>query len=118
MTKNEVLQLLSKNIEYVSGEYISKQLGVSRVSVNKAVSALKREGYVIDSVTNKGYMLLSKPDRISEMEIKPLLKTETIGKDVLYFDTIDSTNNYVKNNYDRLNMSINYSRCKESKEEY
>lgn len=102
MTKNEVLQLLSKNIEYVSGEYISKQLGVSRVSVNKAVSALKREGYVIDSVTNKGYMLLSKPDRISEMEIKPLLKTETIGKDVLYFDTIDSTNNYVKNNYDRL----------------
>ena len=52
MTKNDVLTILISNEDYVSGEYISKELGLSRVAVNKAVASLKKDGYVIDSSTN------------------------------------------------------------------
>jgi len=102
MTKNEVLKLLENNGEYVSGEYISKSLGVSRVAVNKAIASLKRDGYTILSSTNKGYCLKERADILTDAEIKNGLATEYIGKDIICFDSIDSTNNYIKNNYESL----------------
>lgn len=57
-TKSSLLKLLSDNAGvYVSGEKIGDILGVSRTAVNKACSALRKEGYLIESKTNKGYML-------------------------------------------------------------
>lgn len=103
MTKNDVLEILSSEKEFVSGEYISRKLGVSRVAVNKAVTSLKRDGYVIESSTYRGYMLKQRPDCLSVTELKRNLDTECIGKDILCFDSIDSTNTYVKNNYEKLN---------------
>ena len=46
MLKDEILKILISNKEgFVSGELISKALGVSRTSVWKAVAALKKQGY-------------------------------------------------------------------------
>ena len=57
-TKSSLLKLLSDNAgNYISGEKIGEILGVSRTAVNKACSALRSEGYIIESKTNKGYML-------------------------------------------------------------
>ena len=57
-TKSSLLKLLSDNAgTYISGEKIGESLGVSRTAGNKACAALRSEGYIIESKTNKGYML-------------------------------------------------------------
>lgn len=96
MTKEEVLKYLRKTDNYLSGEEISRNLGVSRTAVWKAISALREDGYVIDSVTNKGYRLTESPDRLSAQEISEGLKTTQIGKHIFTYETIDSTNEEAK----------------------
>ena len=60
MLKNKVLKILLSNKEHVSGQAISGNLGVSRTAVWKAISSLKKDGYNIESVNNRGYLLLEK----------------------------------------------------------
>lgn len=98
MSKQTILALLRQtpSDDYLSGERISRQLGISRAAVSKAVNALRREGYEIDSVTNRGYRLLSGPDRLTSGEILPWLHTRHVASNLLCVDTIDSTNSYLK----------------------
>ena len=58
----------------------------------KAINQLKEAGYEIEAQQNKGYRLMAAPDLMTEAEIKSLMHTEWVAKEVLYFDTIDSTN--------------------------
>ena len=91
-TKTEVLRVLMNSKEYVSGEEISKRLGVSRAAVNLAVNSLRSSGYVISSSTNKGYLLEYAPDLLNE---SVEAYCEVKGKlDCL--KEVDSTNNYLK----------------------
>ena len=53
--KSKILTILRNTENYVSGQQLCEQLGVSRTAVWKAVKQLKEEGYEIDSVNNKGY---------------------------------------------------------------
>ena len=55
-TKRSVLEILRNNTKPVSGEEIANKIGLSRVSVWKAVNALENAGYKIDSTKN-GYIL-------------------------------------------------------------
>lgn len=56
--KEKILNLLNKNqSEYISGEYMAETFNVSRNAVWKAVNALRKEGYNIYAVQNKGYIL-------------------------------------------------------------
>ena len=57
MLRDEVLTILKQQDTDLSGEEISRRLGVTRMAVSNAVKALRREGYVIDSATNRGYRL-------------------------------------------------------------
>ncbi|MFQ3546810.1 MAG: HTH domain-containing protein, partial [Termitinemataceae bacterium] len=56
-TKATVLSLLRRVNDFVSGEWLAKQAGVSRVAVWKAVEALRQAGYPIESRENGGYRL-------------------------------------------------------------
>lgn len=93
--RDEILQLLS-DTEYVSGESISQCMGISRAAVWKYINSLKEEGYIIESSTNKGYRITGRPDILTYEEIKPYLKTKYIGRSLLHFDSIDSTNKKAK----------------------
>lgn len=95
MTKKSVLTILRNENNYISGEKISKLLGVSRAAVNSAVKALRAEGYDILSITNKGYYLHAVPDCLTENELSAYL-TEQRMKSVLCFDSVDSTNNKLR----------------------
>ena len=53
MTKESVLSLLRDTEGFVSGERMSRTLNLSRTAVWKAVQALRDEGYVIESVTDR-----------------------------------------------------------------
>lgn len=90
--------LLDCGLDFISGEEISKQLGISRTAVWKHINALKEQGYDIESVNRKGYRIKgSLDDILSKENILHELNTEFIGADIIHFDSIDSTNNYAKN---------------------
>jgi len=95
MKKEAILQMLSIN-DYVSGEDISKQLGISRTAVWKHIKNLQKIGYHIESKPNKGYLLCNRPDDLIPEEIIPSLNTRIIGKEFHHFKSIDSTNSYAK----------------------
>ncbi|MDP4088403.1 MAG: biotin--[acetyl-CoA-carboxylase] ligase [Bacillota bacterium] len=93
--KDKVLELLSET-EYVSGEDISRKLGISRAAVWKNINSLKSEGYIIESSTNRGYRIINRPDILTYEEILPFLSTAYIGRKVLHFESLDSTNTRAK----------------------
>lgn len=90
--KEEILRLLRSADGYISGQELCNRFGVSRTAVWKAINQLKEAGYEIEAQQNKGYKLMAAPDLMTEAEIKSLMHTEWVAREVLYFDTIDSTN--------------------------
>ncbi|HHY77139.1 MAG TPA: biotin--[acetyl-CoA-carboxylase] ligase [Clostridiales bacterium] len=96
MKESILKELIENRNRYISGQELSKKFGVSRTAIWKYIKKLKEEGFVIESVTNKGYILISSPDALYPVEIKRNLKTEFIGKEIIYLDSVDSTNNYGK----------------------
>lgn len=94
-TVDLVLDFLRRG-SYVSGQEISRALGISRNGVNKHIKALRALGYDIDSATNRGYCLIKEPDEISEVEIEKQLKTAYIGRPTRVLCSVDSTNEEIK----------------------
>ncbi|MCC7571898.1 MAG: biotin--[acetyl-CoA-carboxylase] ligase [Candidatus Methanofastidiosum sp.] len=94
--KSKILEILEKKGSYVSGEEISKEIGVSRAAVWKHIKKLRELGYEIDSKTNEGYKLVKSPEKQIEFELERMLDTKIIGKKILFFEEIDSTNNKAK----------------------
>lgn len=91
--KKKILNILKKyEDEYVSGERLSEEFGITRAGIWKHMKSLKEAGYEIESVSNKGYKLIGTPDRIDEEEVTPFLKTKYIGRVFTHFEEIDSTN--------------------------
>lgn len=97
MVKKEIIKTLRKySGQPVSGGKLSEYLKVSRTAIWKQMNNLRQEGYEIDSIPSKGYLLQSAPDLLSEVEIQNQLKTKIVGRRIIYFDSIDSTNNIAK----------------------
>ena len=97
MSRESVLSLLRENQEKdLSGEAMSRTLGISRAAVWKAIEALRQEGYEISSAPNRGYRLISAPDRVREGELAGPLAGCHMGSELLCLDTIDSTNTECK----------------------
>lgn len=94
--KVEILKMLLNSREYVSGQKMCDRLHVSRTAVWKAMNQLKEEGYEIESVTNKGYRILSCPDLVTKEAVESRVKTQILGKKVHYKEEMDSTNTEAK----------------------
>ena len=95
--RGRILEILrAGGAEPVSGEELSKRLDVSRTAVWKHIQALKAEGYDIESVPKKGYVLKAAPDRLKPAEIITHLKTKWLGHSIHYVESVDSTNNLAK----------------------
>jgi BirA family transcriptional regulator, biotin operon repressor / biotin---[acetyl-CoA-carboxylase] ligase len=82
--------------EYVSGEAISDKLGLTRTAVWKHVNALRALGYRIDAMPSRGYRLAEVPDRLTALELKPLLNTHDLGQVLHAYDELGSTNDRAK----------------------
>lgn len=104
--REKILNILRSAQTYVSGEKISSSLNISRAAVWKHIKKLRDDGYVIDSVTNKGYRLVSPPDILTASEILSQLKTKKIGRNIVYFDETDSTNNDAKRAWESADGSV------------
>lgn len=100
MSKEKILEILMASNDYVSGQKLADELGVSRNTIWKHVRSLQQEGYGISSKTNAGYRLDQSTDRLSPSEILRL--TGMNESQLVYFDEIGSTNNYLKEHHETL----------------
>ncbi len=96
--RDKIIEVILDNGEdFVSGEELSKKLGISRTAVWKHINILREEGYDIESVNKKGYRLISSPkDLLNPQNIYHNLKTDIIGKNIIHLESVDSTNDYLK----------------------
>lgn len=94
--KNEILRVLKESEDYISGQKLCDTFQVSRTAVWKVIEQLKKEGYQIEAVRNRGYRLVQSPDAVSEAELASCLKTRWIGEKICYYPETDSTNNRAK----------------------
>ncbi len=89
--RDKVLDKLLEAEDYLSGEQLSEAFGVSRTSIWKAIKKLKEEGFQIDSVNNRGYLLVENPSDLASSLLVHDLKA--LGYDhVKWYESIDSTN--------------------------
>ena len=93
--KNLILEKLKQNKEYISGEELSKNFGVSRTAIWKHINELRKDGYNIESSSKKGYRLAGAPDLLDGRELI-IPKGQIIGREIIHFQEIDSTNNHAK----------------------
>ena len=97
MSKLDILKTLEENRgEIISGIALSENLNLSRNAIWKGINSLKEEGYLIESVKNKGYRLLKESDSLSESEIRLHLKNKDFH--FIIKDEMPSTNTYLKEN--------------------
>lgn len=98
MGKETVLALLLREKgRFVSGEAVSAELGITRAAIWKSISALRAQGYEFDAVPGRGYCLKALPDVLSEQTMRSFLGgVQVVGGRIDCFDSIDSTNAYLK----------------------
>lgn len=94
--KSKIVSLLRASQDYVSGEALSEALGVTRSAVWKHIKALKSDGYIIDSVRNRGYRLVSEPDLLDADKILPDASENLVIKRIVTMKETDSTNEEAK----------------------
>ena len=90
--KAEILSLLRERGSYVSGQELCEHFNVSRTAVWKAVNQLKKEGYCIQALQNRGYLLVSEDEVFGQNELESRMDTEWAGHPVSFYETINSTN--------------------------
>ncbi|MFH1847602.1 MAG: biotin--[acetyl-CoA-carboxylase] ligase [Candidatus Omnitrophota bacterium] len=93
MTEDKVLAFIrGSKEEYISGEEISRSLGISRAGIWKYIEKLRRNGYDITALPHLGYRLTHTPDKLIPTEISWGLDTKVMGRTVHCYNSTDSTN--------------------------
>ncbi len=93
IAEEELVVLLKQNQQiFMSTREISDRLGVHPYVVYQAIKELRRWDFKISSEKGKGYRLLETPDLLLPGEIKSRLKTKILGKNILAYRTLGSTN--------------------------
>ena len=91
-TTARVLGYLRESDGYVSGQGISQELGLSRVAIWKHIRTLRTQGCRIDACRHRGYRLIGVPDLPTEEAVAAQLHTKILGRPLLFFREVDSTN--------------------------
>lgn len=84
------------DLTYHDGNEIGSQLGISRAAVWKAIRKLKNYGIQISSIKNKGYKLEESLSLLDHSEIRNACTNYNLKVEI--FETISSTNDYLKEN--------------------
>lgn len=81
---------------WVSGEELSRQLGVSRTAIWKQIEGLRAAGYTLEAQPRSGYRLAGSPDAVTARELLPHLTTRSFGRHLEYRESVGSTNELAK----------------------
>lgn len=92
MMRENIIQIFKEAGEqFVSGEELSKRLGVTRAAIWKHIEELRQHGYRFEAVRRSGYRLVSAPDLLTPEEIRYELHTARIGQRIEYREQVEST---------------------------
>ena len=86
-------QLAVSEGEYISGAALARNMDVSRNAVWKTVKSLENDGFLIESVTSKGYRLSEHNNKLNEEIIKSFEKSD---RNIIVLNEVGSTNDYAK----------------------
>jgi BirA family biotin operon repressor/biotin-[acetyl-CoA-carboxylase] ligase len=97
MDREQVIGLLAQAEGYLSGEEMSRALGVTRAAVWKEIAALREQGWPIDSAPRQGYRLSGEAPTLSSAYLTALLEKDSLfsGR-VSVLEQVDSTNTRLK----------------------
>ena len=105
--KEKILKILKEEKQYVSGEKLRRDLGISRSAIWKHMNQLREQGYKIHSKSSLGYFLEDDEEKLNKEELGLIVKRHgSFFKKVEYFNEIDSTNQYAKKIGNRENTLI------------
>ena len=98
VSRQRLLALLKQRQgEWISGQFLAGQTGMTRAAVWKQIGMLKEEGYDIEALTRQGYRLQRVPDKLFAPEIREGLNTRLLGRsEIRYLQTAVSTNQTAK----------------------
>lgn len=97
MERDQVAALLAGADGYLSGEEMSRVLGVTRAAVWKEIEALRGVGWPIQSSTRKGYKLAGPPPALSAPYISARLSPGNLFAGKIEVEPlVDSTNTRLK----------------------
>ena len=97
MERDRVAALLAQSQGYLSGEEMSRALGVTRAAVWKEIESLRGAGWPIRSSTRKGYQLAGPPPALSAPYISAKLSSGNMfAGNVIVEPLVDSTNTQLK----------------------
>lgn len=94
--KLKIANMLYGAQDYISGEELAKGLGISRTAVWKQIRELKNEDFIIEAKPRLGYKIVSYPDKLLPIIVEKGLRTSVIGRNIYYYQTLDSTNSLAK----------------------
>lgn len=97
MDCGQIIELLARAEGWLSGEEVSRALGVTRAAIWKGITALREEGWAIDSAPRQGYRLSGPPPMLSGAYISGKLPAGSLfaGR-VETRRLVDSTNTQLK----------------------
>jgi BirA family biotin operon repressor/biotin-[acetyl-CoA-carboxylase] ligase len=87
-----ILRVFHTEEGFISGEHLSRELGISRTAVWKHISKLRESGYRIEAVTSRGYRLISSPNSIDPHEVNASLNSIRVGRQLVFLEETTSTN--------------------------
>ncbi|CAM3886560.1 biotin--[acetyl-CoA-carboxylase] ligase [Mesobacillus zeae] len=77
--------------DFLSGQRLAEIAGCSRTAVWKHMEDLRKDGFIIEAVRKKGYRILEVPEKVSGDEISLGLKTDFLGRQIHYEESVEST---------------------------
>ncbi|MDP6630395.1 MAG: biotin--[acetyl-CoA-carboxylase] ligase [Kiritimatiellia bacterium] len=89
---DQIVRMLREREQWVSGEEIGADLGISRSAVSKHIGLLRDVGYEIGSSPRRGYIFCAAPNVPTASEVAPLLTTRALGRPLHYVPELSSTN--------------------------
>jgi BirA family biotin operon repressor/biotin-[acetyl-CoA-carboxylase] ligase len=84
-------RLLAADGQPISGQQLADDFGLSRTAIWKHIKELEEEGFGIDTVKKKGYVLISSPDSLQAAKIDQHLTTKRFGRNIHYLQTCPTT---------------------------
>ena len=83
---------LRRAMHYLTRDDLARICNADPVQICEAVSSLLERGYRIEEIPGEGYRLIDLPEIIDDVSIKTLLRAEFIGREILTFRSVTSTN--------------------------
>ena len=100
--KDELLKrLLEAEGKPISGQEFADEFGLSRTAIWKYIKEFEEDGYEIEPIRKKGYVLISSPDLVNAANIQKYLQTVAYGRSIEYHSSCGSTQNLA---YDAAQM--------------